>query len=167
MARSNQLVRQIALLRELSNCSIAGSKVTIGELTKRLGTSRRTIYRDIDALDRAGFKTVGNSRGSNRGGIKLLNPLTFSAKNLDFDDIVSLYLSDELLSLKVSDPDAYIHRLLTDLECNVKDNDLSLLKKVRSLVQVNKPFRRKNKGSRASVRKIKKSLDYSFIFMVV
>lgn len=167
MSRCNQLVRQLTLLRELSLCSIVGGRVTISELTKRLGTSRRTIYRDIDALDRAGFKTTGDKEGTNRGGVGLVAPLDFNARKLDFDDVVSLYLSDELLSLQMSDPDDYVHRLLKDLECNFHGNDQSVFKKVRSLVQVNKPFRRKHEGCHKIADTLSKALQQSRILRIL
>ena len=157
MSCSSQFVRHLKLLKILSRNTLCGRYTRIKELTGTFDVSRRTIYRDLDVLEQSGFSLAGDEKGS-RKGVKLLSPLKFSEKELNFNDILEIHLSGELLSLRESDPDTYIRRLLSDLECTVDDTPISTMKRVKSLVQVHKPAKRKYLSARSHFDSISMAL---------
>ena len=79
--------RMLSILLTVEN----KGKTTAKELAKRLETSTRTIYRDIDALCEAGIPIVSET-GPN-GGISLLNGYQTEIKQIEKEDIVFLYLN--------------------------------------------------------------------------
>ena len=52
MGRGNQIARQWTIIKRLDS---KRQGVTVGELAKELNCSPRTIYRDLDHLQEAGF----------------------------------------------------------------------------------------------------------------
>jgi predicted DNA-binding transcriptional regulator YafY len=69
----------------------AKGKVKAKELAEKLETSVRTIYRDVDALCEAGIPLTAGV-GPN-GGIQFIDGYTVGIKDLNGEDIISLYLN--------------------------------------------------------------------------
>lgn len=70
--RERQIVRMLALLRSLGR----GSSVSVHELAAEFGTRRETIYRDLRALQDAGFPIAGDENG------RLSNPRLLASSNV-------------------------------------------------------------------------------------
>ncbi len=69
MSRNNQVTRLLKLLGILSNRT-AGA--TVGELVREMRVTPRTIYRDFDALQEAGFPLYSTMEDGDEGGSKAL-----------------------------------------------------------------------------------------------
>lgn len=96
MARGNQVVRQWRLLQLVSR----PGGLTVAEAARELGCSVRTIWRDLDALQGAGFPIYDDPAGDGRRGVwrveasfqnRLPLPVTL-------DEVVALLLSSRLLA---------------------------------------------------------------------
>lgn len=79
--------RMVSILLTIEN----KGKVTAQELADKLEVSKRTVYRDIDALCESGIPVVCES-GPN-GGVSLMEGYQAEIKNMEKEDIIYLYLS--------------------------------------------------------------------------
>lgn len=94
MPRGEQMARQWKILQHLL---IYRQGVTIQELVTRLGCHRRTVYRDLDALQGAGFPLYAERR-DNRQRWRLVE--TYAAQlpiPFDLGELTALYFSRNLL----------------------------------------------------------------------
>lgn len=91
MARGDHLAR---LLRIVQALSLRRGGVTVGELAREEDCSPRTIYRDLDALQKAGFPLYVDKENPNRAlwkfvdGYRLHTPIPFAP-----DELMALYYS--------------------------------------------------------------------------
>ena len=61
MPRNAEIIRQWTILREIERARTSG--VTIDELASRCGVTTRTIRRDLQALEEAGFRLFDDRSG--------------------------------------------------------------------------------------------------------
>lgn len=91
MARGDQLAR---LLRIVQAFAAKRGGLTVGELAREEDCSTRTIYRDLDALEKAGFPLYVDKENPNRAlwkfvdGYRLHTPIPFAP-----DELMALYYS--------------------------------------------------------------------------
>ncbi len=89
MARGDQLAR---LLRIVQTLASTRGGVTVGELAREEDCSPRTIYRDLSALEKAGFplykEETGRSLWKFVDGYRLHTPIPFAP-----DELMALYYS--------------------------------------------------------------------------
>jgi len=94
MARGDQLSRQWKMVHTLLSSRIGK---TVSELAEELGCTRRTVYRDLEALQAGGFPITTQAR-DNRSYWHVLNtarpqvPMTFS-----IPELMALYFGKEML----------------------------------------------------------------------
>ena len=147
MGRGNQLVRQLQLLRFLSQNTLVKRRTKIPEIEKHLDISRRTVYRDLEQLEKAGFTLITDDEGSNRHGIMLQQPLDFSTRELRFSDVVALYLARELVSgLEWAAENSFLNGLIDELHDSLSGPLQQQVDHVRSLIAVYGPAKRKHLG---------------------
>ena len=96
MARGDQLARQWRIVQTMITSRMGKSAA---DLARELGCHPRTVYRDLDALQAAGFpiyteKVNGKSLWSFLDTIKHHFPIPFSLQEL-----MSLYLSRDVLKV--------------------------------------------------------------------
>ncbi len=98
MSREKQLTRQWRLMQKLSAAREDG--VTVEDLTAAMECHRRTIYRDLNALQEAGFPLYNPDTPDKKTRWAILNPdrhhLPFP---LEMTELMALYLSRDVLKI--------------------------------------------------------------------
>ena len=97
MPRSAEVIRQWTILREIERARAAG--VTIDELAALCGVTTRTIRRDLQALEEAGFPLF-DDKGRDDGKTRwLVNGQAFKglSAGLTVSELCALYFSRTLL----------------------------------------------------------------------
>lgn len=95
MLRNQQVVRMLKIIEILSR---RGKGITLNELANEMNVNRRTIYRDIDALQEAGFPIVDNEVGEKEkywsfvDGYRYQIPIPFGVS-----EVIGLYFCRGLL----------------------------------------------------------------------
>lgn len=92
--RNRQLVRLLRMLNLLSNNPLG---YTIRELEERLRATRRTIYRDIEALADAGIFLLKEPTPTRRVKYKLPHEYRFIKTNFDENELFSLFFAKNLM----------------------------------------------------------------------
>jgi predicted DNA-binding transcriptional regulator YafY len=95
--RNAEVIRQWTILREIEGARTAG--VTIDELAERCGVTTRTIRRDLQALEEAGFPLF-DDKGRDDGKTRwLVNGQAFKglSAGLTVSELCALYFSRTLL----------------------------------------------------------------------
>lgn len=97
MARSDQLGRQWKLIQ----CLIASSRgIRAADLAEELGCHRRTVYRDLEALQASGFPLYNRRQGGGEHvwtlveGVRPLVPVP-----IDLTELMALYFSRDMLKV--------------------------------------------------------------------
>ena len=104
MPRNAEVIRQWSILREIERARSAG--VTIDELAALTGKTTRTIRRDLQALEEAGFP-IFDDRSRDDGRTRwLLNGQAFKglAAGLTISELCALYFSGTLLGSLAGTP---------------------------------------------------------------
>jgi len=91
--RGDQLARQWRMIQRLAR---SRSGAPVGELARELECTRRTIYRDLDALQFAGFPVTSEKRGG-RVFYKLLDSFQLGDAPFTPDELLALAFGEELL----------------------------------------------------------------------
>ncbi|MGE5244968.1 MAG: helix-turn-helix transcriptional regulator [Betaproteobacteria bacterium] len=97
MSRNAEVIRQWSILRDIEQARAAG--VTIDDLAERCGVTTRTIRRDLQALEAAGFPLY-DDRSRDDGRTRwLINGQAFKglAAGLTLSELCALYFSRTLL----------------------------------------------------------------------
>jgi IclR family acetate operon transcriptional repressor len=89
---SNTVHRAMAVLHALGDAPPEG--LGIGELTRRVGANRSTVYRIIDALKTYGFVRPGEAPGTVRLGFGLVELAESALSRLDVRDVAAPYLRE-------------------------------------------------------------------------
>ena len=106
--------RLLGILTQLLNRKI----VTAPQIAEYFGVSRRTILRDIDDLDKAGFPIV--TRQGYGGGISLMEGFTFDNKLLKRDDLSQIITG--LKGLESVSDDSQIGDLINRISRDTEDS---------------------------------------------
>lgn len=115
MARGSQTIRLLKLIHRLNLATLTHRPVRINELTKLFGVTRRTVYRDLDFVQEAGFALVGAGEdGGFRGGIRLESAVTLPTRTLDIADLGALVIARSALSSAADMPGCELFRDLVD-----------------------------------------------------
>jgi proteasome accessory factor B len=94
MARGKEIVRLLKTLRNLE----AGRTSTIPKLAVELGCTERTVRRDLDALQRAGFPIYDEKiNGTTFWRLDIKVPKGLERTSLTFSELCALYASRALL----------------------------------------------------------------------
>ena len=94
MARGKEIVRLLKTLRNLE----AGRTGTIPKLAVELGCTERTVRRDLDALQRAGFPIYDEKiNGTTFWRLDIKVPKGLERTSLTFSELCALYASRALL----------------------------------------------------------------------
>src|SRR5690349_19176888 len=104
MPRNAEVIRQWTILREIENAR--GGGVTIDDLAALCGVTTRTIRRDLQALQEAGFP-VYDDRGRDDGRTRwILNGQAFKglAAGLTVSELCALYFSRTLVESLAGTP---------------------------------------------------------------
>lgn len=102
MARNDEIVRQWNLLRAIE---AARHGLTVQALTGASGVTRRTIYRDLDALQQAGFPLTSEMRDG-RSYWKLGDPpfKRLGQPGFSLSELCALYLSRRMVEVLTGVP---------------------------------------------------------------
>lgn len=112
-----RIQRLLGILCVLANVE----KITVQELAERFEVSKRTIFRDLEALNGAGIPIM--SYLGTGGGISIVNGYTVDKRVLSTDDTNKLYTA--LNGLKSIDGDASIKNLIAKLVPGQENTALS------------------------------------------
>lgn len=112
-----RIQRLLGILCVLANVQ----KITVQELAERFEVSKRTIFRDLEALNGAGIPIM--SYLGTGGGISIVNGYTVDKRVLSTDDTNKLYTA--LNGLKSIDGDASIKNLIAKLVPGQENTALS------------------------------------------
>jgi predicted DNA-binding transcriptional regulator YafY len=95
--RNAEIIRQWTILREIERARTSG--VTIDELASRCGVTTRTIRRDLQALEEAGFPLFDDRSGDDGRTRWQINGQAFRglAAGLTISELCALYFSRTLL----------------------------------------------------------------------
>jgi predicted DNA-binding transcriptional regulator YafY len=104
MPRNAEVIRQWTILREIEGARSAG--VTIGELASRCGVTTRTIRRDLQALEEAGFPLFDDRSGDDGKTRWSINGQAFRglSAGLTLSELCALYFSRTLLESLAGTP---------------------------------------------------------------
>src|SRR3977135_456919 len=97
MPRNTEVIRQWTILREIERSRAAG--VTIDDLASQCAVTTRTIRRDLQALEEAGFP-IYDDRSRDDGGTRwVINGQAFKglAAGLTLSELCALYFSRSLV----------------------------------------------------------------------
>ncbi len=125
--------------------------VTINELSKELGCSERTVYRDLAALESSGFPICSekNEDDTRYGFVEGYTP--GAALELSSDELLALYFSRGLL--KMMEGTVFhksLERLLDKVMSRIPEKNLAHFKKLAGAVAVGKEASR-DYGSKESI----------------
>lgn len=124
-----RLQRLLGILYVLANVD----KITVQELADRFEVSRRTIFRDLDALNCAGIPIV--SYPGLGGGVSVVEGYTVDKKVLSTDDTEKLFTA--LNGLKSIDSDPSVTNLLAKL---VPEPEAEVLSRSRYVINLSSWF---------------------------
>ena len=98
MPRNAEVIRQWTILREIENARAAG--VTIDDLAARCDVTTRTIRRDLEALEEAGFPLFDDRSGDDGKTRWRVNGQAFKglSAGLTVSELCALYFSRTLLA---------------------------------------------------------------------
>ncbi len=104
MPRNAEVIRQWTILREIERARGAG--VTIDDLSSRCGVTTRTIRRDLQALEEAGFPLFDDKSGDDRRTRWSINGQAFKTltAGLTLSELSALYFSRTLLESLAGTP---------------------------------------------------------------
>ena len=104
MPRNAEVIRQWTILREIERARGAG--VTIDELASRCSVTTRTIRRDLQALEEAGFPLFDDKSGDDGKTRWSINGSAFKAlaAGLTLSELSALYFSRTLLESLAATP---------------------------------------------------------------
>src|SRR5262245_47771539 len=104
MARSAEVIRQWTILREIEHARTTG--VTIDELSSKCDVTTRTIRRDLQALEEAGFPLFDDKSGDYGRTRWRINGAAFKAATvgLTLSELSALYFSRSLLESLAGTP---------------------------------------------------------------
>src|SRR2546427_3190741 len=104
MPRSAEVIRQWTILREIERARTAG--VTIDDLASLCGVTTRTIRRDLQALEEAGFPLFDDRSGDDGRTRWQINGQPFKglAAGLTLSELCALYFSRTLLESLAGTP---------------------------------------------------------------
>jgi len=132
MARNDQLIRQWKIIRLLDS----RFGVTITQLMQQFRVTRRTIERDLDALEQAGFPTYhdtieGVKRWKFADTFKAQLPIPFT-----FSELLSLYFSRNILEMFASLLfKQELDSICTKLQSLLPEKSLQYLDQLQSIFQ--------------------------------
>lgn len=131
--RGDQLVRQWKMLQMIEN----RPGVTISYLAQKLGVSTRTVYRDLLALDEAGFPLLSQKRDGRQVGWRLIDGYHVPQIQLSQAELMALYLSRHLLGvLRESVLGEFLNSALTKVKATLSDRTLSYRDRLQEVLSI-------------------------------
>lgn len=154
--RNRQLIRVLQLLNMLSNQPMG---YTIQELTSRLRTTRRTLYRDLEALHESGIYFEREILPDRRVRLRLPQEYRFVKTNFDENELFSLFFAKNLLKPLQDTPfgrgmESALEKIYKLLPANVQDYCFF----TESFFVFKQPFTRSYKEFETNIRQLKDAI---------
>ena len=142
MPRNNEVIRQWRLLLHLDARSHGTS---VDDLSRELGVTKRTIWRDVAALQEAGFPLVDEKRERKTTWRVLSLPLkSLTDAGMSVTEVCSLYMGRELLLTLTGTPfEAGVNSLIKKVQKALSPRTRAFLDELPNVVRVRPEPRKK------------------------
>jgi predicted DNA-binding transcriptional regulator YafY len=162
MPRNAEVIRQWTILREIEGARGAG--LTIDELSARCGVTTRTIRRDLQALEEAGFPLFDDRSGDDGRTRWCINGSAFKTvtTGLTLSELCALYFSRTLLESLAGTPfHADLERAFDKLTTGLTPHMQVFLDRLPQIIAAKTdPLRRRpGTGAQASATLIGRALE--------
>ena len=159
MSRCEVATRLLKLLHLLNKRTRSNKSTSIQEIQDYIEVSRRTVYRYLKALENANYPIAGNEAGGYHGGIKLVNPVEIPNRNLEINELLILQLAAEMVEeFEETSRVQLLKALLANMEFQLEPKLERELHRLKSLISVKTPSKRKSLGSKRIPDTIEKAM---------